>query len=284
VSTPSNAKAGRSPLIDVVLLDGVGNSYVVPIGLNIIQTYAVDISASNPQGMGVPNGVVTYHMAVLNEGNGEDIFVLEHDDLPGNMYNANFYDADGHQVTSITLAGGEREDIELRVFIPKDANLIQPVDLLVRATSTSAKTDEVKLMLDVRLPDLQILSVEYDPAMPTDARLIHVTIQIANDGSFRAENVEVVMMEDGKELGRELVETLDEGSIATVIFQWTPSAGKHTLTYQVSTDVSETDYENNELVHRRTVEDDEPVPGFGRWAVLLVIVCVVIATRFRRLG
>ena len=223
-------------------------------------------------------------MAVLNEGNGEDIFLLEHGDLPGNKWDANFYEGDGTPVSSVTLAGGERRDIELRVYIPEDADPTEPVYLFVRATSASAEVDEVKLMLNVRLPDLQILTVEYDPATTTDMRSTLVTIQITNEGSFSAENVNVVMLEDGKELGREVVRTLNVGSIATITFQWTPTPGRHTLTYQVSNDIPEADYENNELVHQKTVEDDYRVPGFSLWAVLMALACVIVATRIRRQG
>jgi uncharacterized membrane protein len=269
----------------VVLTDGANVSYVFPIYVRVHQRYDLDLSAMDYQGVGAPNGVVTYHLAVLNEGNGEDTFELEHDGLPGIEWDANFYEADGTPVSSVTLAGGERRDIELRVHIPEDADLIGPVDLLVRATSTSAEMDEVKLTLNVELPDLQILSVGYDPATTTSQRSTHVTIQIANKGSSPAENVNVVMLEDDKELGREVVGTLEEGSIATVTFQWTPTQGKHTLTYRVSTDVPEADYENNELNHIRTVDDDPPAyRGLGMWAVLLALACVVVAARVRRKG
>ena len=284
VSTPWDAEAGIGPTIHVVLTDAVGMDYVLPIVLRIHQRYALDLSASNSQGVGAPNGVVTYHLAVLNEGNGEDTLVLEHDGLPGTKWHAGFYEADGTPIDRITLAGGERSDIELRVEIPEDAGLTEPVDILVRATSISAEMDEVKLTLNVRLPDLQIVSVEYDPARTTGDRPSHVAIQVANKGSSPAENVIVVMLVGDVELGREVVRTLNEGSSATVTFLWTPSPGKHKLTYRVSTDVKEADYENNELVHQRTVEDEERVPGFGLWAVLLALACVVVASLIRRRG
>ncbi len=285
VSTPSDAKAGKDNGLHVVLTDAAGIGYVIPIYLNILQRYAVDLSAPNPQGVGAPDGVVTYHLDISNEGNGEDVFALEHEGLPGPEWDANFYDADGSPVSSVTLAGGERRDIELRVHIPEDADLTEPVDLLVRATSTSAEVDEVKLTLNVRLPDLQILSIEYDPSTLTNEAPTHVTIQITNKGSSPAENVNVVMLDNDKELGREVVGTLVEGSIATVTFQWTPTPGKHTLTYRISTDVKEADYDNNELDHIKTVDDDTLAQdGFGMLAVVLALACVVVAARVRRKG
>ena len=285
VSSPFDALAGKGPVLHIVLTDTAGTSYVLPIHLNIFQRYAVDLSASNVQGVGAPNGVATYLLAILNDGNGEDTFFLEHGDLPGTKWDANFYQGVGTPISSVTLAGGERRLIELRVNIPEDADLTGPVDLLVRAISTSAEMDEVKLTLNVRLPDLKIQSVEYDPDKTTDKKPTKVTITIANDGSAPAENVTVVMMVDGKELGRKVVNTIIEGSTATVTFLWTPIQGKHTLTYRVSTDVTEADYENNELDHIRTVGDGPPAQaGFGMWAVLLALACVVVAARIRRNG
>ena len=138
--------------------------------------------------------------------------------------------------------------------------------------------DEVKLTLDVRLPDLKIMSVEYNPATTTGMSPTIVTIQISNEGSFPAENVNVVMLEDDKELGREVMTTLKEGTIASVTFPWTPTPGKHTLTFQVSNDIPEADYENNELSHTRIVDGGPSAPnGNGIWVVLLALVGVVVA-------
>jgi hypothetical protein len=169
-------------------------------------------------------------------------------------------------------------DIELRVYIPEDADPAEPLDLYVKATSTSAEMDEVKLMLDVEQPDLKILSVEYDPSTTTGMEPTLITIQVANVGTFPAENVNVVMLEDGKELDRETVSQLNEGSNANVTFQWTPTPGKYTLTFGVSSDVPESDYDNNELDHIRTVDGEPSVhSGNGIWVVLLVIVGVLVA-------
>ena len=283
VSTPSDAKAGKTPLMDVIIKDGAGNSYVISFSMRVYQRFAVDLSAPVHQGVGAPNGVATYLLTVHNEGNGEDVFVLEHGDLPGTNWDASFHEVDGTPVSSVTLAGGEERTIEMRVNIPEDADLTEPVDIYVKAISTSAEMDEVKLILNVRLPDLQIQSVEYDPTTTTDQIPTHITIKIANKGSSPAENVNVVMLVDDVELDREVVRTLNEDSFATVTFQWTPSPGKHTLTYQVSTSVMEADYDNNQLDHVRTVDDVSTADtGFMILAVFLVVACVVVALLLRR--
>ena len=261
----------------IVLQDGAGQEYIIPILTRVYQRYALDLAVSDYQGVGPPKSTVSYSLSLLNEGNGEDTFVLEHDGLPSASWTARFLDWYGNPITFVTLAAGERGDIELRVYIPEDADATEPVYLYVRATSTSAEEDEVKLMLDVKLPDLKILSVEYDPATTTGMEPTLVTIRVSNEGSFPAENVNVVMLKDGKELSREVVKELNEGSTASVTFQWTPTPGKHTLTFRVSSDVPESDYDNNELTHIRTVDGGPSAQqGTGVWAVLLVLVSIVV--------
>ena len=276
VSTPIDALAGDYRP-NIVLLDGAGLEYIIPILTRVYQRYALDLAISEYQGEGPPKGTVSYSLSLLNGGNGKDTFSLEHSGLPSTSWAASFYEANGNPITLVTLAAGERMDIELPVYIPEDADPTEPVDLYVRATSTSAEMDEVKLTLDVKLPDLKIMSVEYDPTTTTRLEPTLVTIHVANEGSFSAENVNVVMLEDGKELGREVVTTMNEGSIASVTFQWTPTPGKHTLTFRVSNDVPESDHDNNELDHIRTV-DGEPSAqkGTGIWAVLLVLVVILV--------
>ncbi|UCC92956.1 MAG: hypothetical protein JSW25_09895, partial [Thermoplasmata archaeon] len=76
--------------------------------------------------------------------------------------------------------------------------------------------------------------------------------------------------------------TITKGSNATASFTWVPTPGKHKLTYEISNDIPEMLYDNNVLVHQKTVEDTEGLPGFGLWAVLLALAGVVVATRIRR--
>jgi uncharacterized membrane protein len=282
VSTPFNAQAGSTPL-EVILLDESGQDYVVPIFIDIHQKYAVDLSSSKYKGEGAPGGLVSYRLTILNEGNGRDTFALEYGGLPSDLWGGGFYDIQGSPVTRVTLGAKERMDVEVRIQIPEEGDRTEPVDFFVRATSTSADTDDVKLTLDVKLPDLKIQSVEYNPAKPKALSPSQITVRVTNDGTYAAENVNVVLLENDKEVGREVLRTITKGSNATASFTWVPTPGKHTLTYQISNDIPEMLYDNNVLVHHKTVTDDNLIPGFGMWMVLLALAgMVVVLTRYLR--
>jgi uncharacterized membrane protein len=283
VSTPPGAEAGPVPGLYVALTDSSGTSHIVKYQLRILGRYAVDLSAPSPRDAGAPGGVLTYGLVVTNEGNGEDELFLETGPLPDAGWTASFHGTDGTTLGSVVLDGGERRDVELRVSIPEDADLTAPVDLQVRVTSSSGEMDEVKLVLEVRLPDLRIASVEYDPREPAEREPTQVTIQVVNAGSSAAGGVTVVMLDNDDELGRRVLGVMEGGSNATVTFHWVPSPGRHALTYRVSSDVRDADYDDNELDHLRTVGDDgQDQAGFGLLAVLVALACVVIAARARR--
>ncbi|NIP33886.1 MAG: hypothetical protein GWN18_02960, partial [Thermoplasmata archaeon] len=106
--------------------------------------------------------------------------------------------------------------------------------------------------------------------------------RVTNDGTYASENVNVVLFEGNKEVGREVLRTITKGSNATASFTWVPTPGKHKLTYEISNDIPEMLYDNNVLVHQKTVEDTEGLPGFGMWAALLALAGVVAAINVRR--
>ncbi|MCK5254243.1 MAG: hypothetical protein KAQ96_14895, partial [Thermoplasmata archaeon] len=135
VSTPFDANAGGTPL-QIVLLDESGQDYVIPINTRIHQKYAVDLSSSKYRGEGAPKGIVSYRLTLLNDGNGEDTFALEHGGLPSAMWGVGFYSMDGLPIDTLTLHAKERQDIEMRLQIPDDADRTEPVDFFARATST----------------------------------------------------------------------------------------------------------------------------------------------------
>jgi uncharacterized membrane protein len=283
VSTSLDAAAVRLLPIHVVLTDSVGGSYIVTLPMNVHTIYGVDLSAPSPQGMGAPSGTIAYNLVVHNMGNAEDTFLLETDALPGTDWTAEYYDEDGEPVSSVILDGGEKRDIELRVHIPDDADMIEPMDIFARATSTSAESDEVKLILELAMADLKISTVDYDPPIRAANRHTGITVEITNDGSSTAKNVTVVMLVDNKEWGRTIFETVEPDYNYSITFEWVPSPGKYTLTYRVFSDSKETEYDNNELDHVKTVEGDPPnQAGFGMLLVLMAIACLVIIARVRR--
>jgi hypothetical protein len=179
-------------------------------------------------------------------------------------------------VEEITLDAGERMLVHLRVEVPEDTGRTSQVEFLARATSSSSEVDEVKLSLDVAMPDLRILSITYDPHMVEAGGTCRIQVVVDNEGTYAAEDVVLVLLENGEEVGREVVTTMNPDGTATVTVYWSPSAGKKTLTYSVSNSLPELEYEDNSVVHQRTVggppDDDDRLV----WAGILVAAALVI--------
>ncbi|NIP36869.1 MAG: hypothetical protein GWN18_18045 [Thermoplasmata archaeon] len=112
---------------------------------------------------------------------------------------------------------------------------------------------------------------------------IDVTVEVANEGTSRADGVRVVMSSDGTPLAEREVGPIEEGSNVTVTFRWKPTVGRHTLTFSVLSDTPEMDLDNNELEHLRTIEDaSDEGPGFGLLMVVMALAAVVVGSMSRR--
>jgi uncharacterized membrane protein len=281
VTTPFDAIAGRSSL-QVVLLDESGTDYTIPISTKINQFFGVDLSSSKYRGEGAPKGIVNYRITLENDGNGEDTFSLEYGGLPSTLWDGGFYDMQGNPVTTVTLNPAERTDLEMRIHIPEGASSTDPVDFFARATSSGAETDDVKLTLDVKLPDLKIQSVEYNPSKPQALEPVQITVRVTNDGTFASENVNVVLKDRQKEVGREVLRTITKGSNATASFTWVPTAGKHRLIFEITNDIPEISLENNILEHTKTVSEKSEFPGFPGSLTILAMLGVVFLAYYRR--
>jgi len=278
VATPWDARAATGVVLHVVLTDSLGTSLVLPFHVNILGWHGVDLSSPAPNAEGAPGDTVVYHLVIHNTGNSVDTFFLDHDPLPVG-WTTNFLTAEGDPLASVPLQGGGRREVLLQVRVPGDASA-GSLDILVRATSSGAITDEVKLSLEVLLADLRITSVAYDP--PSGRRVTQVTVEVANRGTSDALNATVVMMDGEKEVDRRVVGTLAPGGAANVTFRWDPSPGRHKLTYQVTADGMDADGDDNTLVHERTVGGDErSQPGFGPVMLLVALACVAVAMGWR---
>lgn len=225
--------------------------------------------------------IVNYRVTVKNDGNGEDIFALSTLNMP-DTWNAAFFSAQGEPITEVSLKAAEKRDVELRVHIPEGTSTTAPVEFQARATSAGAETDDVKLILEVRLPDLKIQSITYNPNRPKALVPVQITVRIQNDGTFGAENVVVIMRDGNREVGRELIAYVTKDSNATASFTWVPTAGKKTLTYDIRNDIPELSMENNQVVNSRTVTGKSEFPGFSSGAMLVALAAVAIALAARR--
>jgi len=275
LTLPYEAVSGRYS-IPVVVRDSSGQEYTMPMPFQIQQRFGLDLSTLSYNGEGPPGSTVTYRLTLVNEGNGEDEFTLGLEGLPGSNWLAGFHDLAGRPTNLIALGPGERGFVDLWVTIPLDATVEGPMDLVVKATSKVAEMDEVKVTLEVLRPDLSVLSVGYYPSRSIEGETTRITVTVENAGDYRADHVMVRLLEGGVEVDHEYIRAIHEGGTASVIFSWIPSPGLATLTYQVSCDLPEHDYDNNELVHRKSVISTGDDGRALLWFVILSLVALVI--------
>jgi len=275
ISIPYDAPAGTYS-VPLVLMDETGQRYDVIIPMKVLLRFDFDLSAIDYHAEGPPGGVVSYSLTLTNEGNVDDTFMLEHSGLPSILWDANFQDHSGRPIERVTLSPGEHVQIYLQVQIPKDVVDTRSLDIIARTTSTSAEMDDVKLTLEVKMPDLRFQSVEYNPARGNVHLPTLVTVRVENQGTFRADNVTVVLLENNKEIGREKIRTINERANASTTFSWTPKEERHLLTFQVWCDIPESDYDNNELVHIKSSVDGSSSDIYWVWIAILAVVGIVI--------
>jgi uncharacterized membrane protein len=276
VKAPFDAPSGFYQL-HLVLLDTLGHEYIVSFPVSVHQLFGMDFSAIEHYGAGPPGGVISYSLVLRNNGNGEDTFNLELTGLPSAKWVAYFHDTSGRILNRVTLAPGEQMQIGLRVTVPEDRGHVYSIELIAQATSISAEMDEVKLTLDVTMADVTFQSVVYDPSRMVKDRPNLVTVRVENIGVFRADNVTIVMLVNGKEVGRDEIRTINMGGNASITFSWSPKDAQNLLTYRVSCDTPESNEHNNELIHRKSPASTPPSNGVWVWVVILALAVVVIA-------
>ena len=169
------------------------------------------------------------------------------------------------------------------MHIPEGTSTTAPIEFQARATSSGAESDDVKLVLEVKLPDLTIQSITYNPTQLKALQPVQITVRIQNDGTYSAEDVVVVMKDGNREVGRELISWVTKDSNATASFTWVPTAGKHTVTYQVSNDIPEISLDNNIQTQQRNVSGKSSIPAFDPVVSMLALAAVAIALAARRL-
>jgi uncharacterized membrane protein len=264
VSTPKDALAGANT-ISLVLTDSTGEEYPIAFHVGIHQMYGFDLTASSYEAQGPPGGEAHYMLSLDNEGNGEDTFQLDLQGLPSARWVSSFQGPYGQEIDSVTLEAGELRSLDLVVRVPEDTNGVFTQEIVARAISKSAEVDEVRLTLGVVAPDIKVQSIEYDPAVPRIGEPNRIVVYIVNDGSYRADHVQALLLVNDNEVGRETIKSINPGGNSSVVFTWSPSAGRNVLTFRASCEMQEYDYDNNEVTHQKGNRES---PGGVDWSWL----------------
>jgi uncharacterized membrane protein len=293
VETPYDAEAGTFDT-KVVLRDSGGNDYEVFLRTKVFQIYEIDLTSSQVHQKGTPGGVLTYPMTLENLGNGMDTIDMDLTALPEG-WTYSFKDLSGQQIEQLEISYGEKIDFKLNVWVSDThVETEETLSMKVQSIYDVAQQDQLQLTAEIRMPDLRIQSVEYNPQNMRENKVVQIRVQLENVGTGGAEDVVVEFYSDGKFIAEDSISYITTGITgnATAVFTWLPKGGTHNLRFVVDPvspsrpfgSVLESAEDNNVHLEKKNVKGDDSVPGPTAPLVVLaflgaVIAMVVIARR-----
>jgi uncharacterized membrane protein len=292
VTTPYSAEAG---IFDtkIVLRDSGGNDYEVNVRTEVIQIFEIDLRSSQVHQKGTPGGVLTYPMTLENLGNGLDLCDLKVTTIPeGWAYS--FKDLEGNQIEQLPIGYGKKIDFKLNVWV-SDTHMETEETLMVKVQSLYdiAQQDQLQLTAEIRMPDLRIQSVVFNPQNMVENKVVQIRVQLENLGTGGANAVVVVFYANGKFIAEDSISYITTGVTgnATAVFTWLPKAGTHNLRFVVDPvtpsrpngNVLESAEDNNVQLYTKNVKGDEPLPGLSApMMVLALLGAIFVAGLLRR--
>ena len=294
VRTPFDAEAGSFDT-KIVLRDSGGNDAEIYVKTKVRQIFDIDLSGSQVNQKGTPGGFLTYPMTLENLGNGHDIIDLSVTTIP-NGWDYSFKNLNGAQIEQIELAYRETVDFKLNIWV-SDIHMETEEPLSVKAQSIYdlAQQDQVQLTAEIRMPDLKIQSVEYNPQRIQENKVVQIRILLQNVGTGGANDVSVEFYDNGKFIAEDSISYITTGlsGNATAVFTWLPKAGKHNLKFVVDPvtpsrpngRVLESVEDNNIHMETKQVLGDEGIPGPTVPMVMLALLgamFVAVMSRKRR--
>ena len=149
-----------------------------------------------------------------------------------------------------------------------------------------AAQDTVQLTAEIRMPDLKIQSVEFNPQTVEENKVVQIRVLLANAGTGGANDVVVEFYDNGKYIAEDSIShiTTGEAGNATAVFTWLPKAGKHELRFVVdpTSDVKpngvvlESVENNNVFVISKNASGEDSLPGASLPFVLLALLGAVL--------
>jgi subtilase family serine protease len=231
-------------------------------------------------------------MTLENLGNGHDEVGLTVTNLP-NGWDYTFRDLNGNSIQRLMLEYGSKVDFKLEVEV-SSKHMETEEQLTVKAQSEHdlAQQDQVQLTAEIRMPDLKIQSVEFNPSKMQENKVVQIRILLQNVGTGGANDVVVQFYDNGKWIADDSITYITTGvsGNATAVFTWLPKAGKHNLKFVVDPttpsrpngNVLESAEDNNLLQVSKNVSGDDALPGLTSPLALLALLGAVMIAAFGR--
>jgi hypothetical protein len=219
-------------------------------------------------------------------GNGKDIVDLKMTSVPEG-WTYSFKDLNGAQVEQLEVAYGERSDFKLNVWV-SDIHMEteETMTIQVQSVFDIAQQDQIQLTAEIRMPDLRIQSVEYNPQNIRENKVVQIRVQLDNVGTGGANDVVVEFYDNGKFIAEDSISYITTGisGNATAVFTWLPKAGKHNLRFVVDPSspsrpngaILESVETNNVHLDEKKVSGSEGLPGPSMPMMLVALLGAVL--------
>src|SRR2546426_97964 len=286
----------------LALLDQFGGTHLSALTTNVIQFFAVDMTATEFKLDGSPGGRVEYDLQVSNGGNGPDNFTLTTDNLPlnfaGQYYLVTVDSAGVQEKTPIdgvlAVPAHESRNVKLVLTVPLQTTA-RSVEFSGKAISQAQEEDAVILVAAIKTADLKPGVVTYTPNDPSPGQITAITVEIQNAGEIDAQPVVVNFYDNGQLIGSEKLVRVAAHAKGFVTFAWLPTSGEHQLMFVIDPlqgpddvigQVVETDESNNVFTAPKAVGSSQSLlPGFEApmaMGALMAVLAVAMLRRRRR--
>jgi hypothetical protein len=231
-------------------------------------------------------------MTLENLGNGHDIIDLKLTAIPEG-WSYSFKELSGTQVEQLEIGYGEKIDFKLNVWVSDNhMETEETLSIKVQSVFDIAQQDMIQLTAEIRMPDLRIQSVEYNPQNMRENKVVQIRVQLENVGTGGANDVVVEFYADGKFIAEDTISYITTGisGNATAVFTWLPKAGTHNLRFVVDPtspsrpngQVLESAEDNNIHQDKKNVERLDPMPGPTVPLMVLALVGAVLLAGLAR--
>jgi uncharacterized membrane protein len=264
------------------------STFPFELKVRILRTFGLDLRAADFRQVRAPGGRAVFDLVCENTGNGPENVMFSVTGLPAGWQTPLFSVRDNDTGGRIPLNPFGQARFAVEMDIPPTATC-GTVELTLTAFSHSASSDQVRLFIDVRMPNLLISSVHFFPHTLRLTRETTITVTVWNTGGIAAENISVRFYDNNKTAGNDRLARLPAGSILTVTFIWLPKVGTKELKFVADPDnlIIESNEQDNTVIENIVVYNPPEYgePPFELCLVplgFLVLAVVVFTLRSRK--
>jgi uncharacterized membrane protein len=289
VYVSADSTAGRY-FVNAVLRNAEGTGFDVTAFVDVLQVFNFSVGTDAPETSAAPGGTARFELFARNRGNGPENASLSLFGLPAGWRKPVFLAVDGGRADRFVAGPFSTVRVYLEVAVPGDFTG-DSLDLAVRASASGGWTGSVGLRLRIMSVNIEIGNLEYEPAKPRPGQVVRFRMEITNTGDIDLEHVVFAVLDGNRTIFSRDLGRLDSGVGWVREFEWTASAGRHTLRFVADPlNATAEQFENDNSLEAAIVVEPGKSGGAAPWqlavagtvAVLAGVVALALVLRRRR--